>query len=92
MPSNTPTSWRDVYQLVQDSEKRLTTTITDGFTRQQAVSQDHEVRIRVLEANDQRDGATNRAAAAAIGVTRSTVLAAISILSLIVAVTSVILK
>ena len=59
-PQNTPTSWRDVYQLVQDSEKRLTQTITDGFQRQSAISQDHEVRIRVLEASDQRDSASNR--------------------------------
>lgn len=50
-PTGSPTSWRDVYSLVQDSERRLTQTITDGFTRQAAVSTDHEVRLRAAEAS-----------------------------------------
>lgn len=49
--SNSPTSWRDVYALVQDSERRLTQTITDGFARASSVSADHEVRLRVVEAS-----------------------------------------
>ena len=86
--TGTPTSWRDVYALVQDSERRLTATITAGFNRQAAVSQDHEVRIRVLEASDQRDGATNKSTVAAISVTRAIILGVVSVLSLVVAITS----
>lgn len=47
--SNGPTSWRDVYALVQDSERRLTQTITEGFQRTASVSADHEVRLRLVE-------------------------------------------
>lgn len=50
-PQGSPTSWRDVYQLVQDSERRLTATITDGFRRTAAKADDHEVRLRVAEAS-----------------------------------------
>lgn len=46
-----PTSWRDVYALVQDSERRLTATITDGFARQAGISADHETRLRLAEAS-----------------------------------------
>ena len=50
-PSNGPTSWRDVYALVQDSERRLTQTLTDGFARQPGISSDHEARLRMAEAS-----------------------------------------
>ena len=91
-PQNTPTSWRDVYQLVQDSEKRLTQTITDGFQRQSAISQDHEVRIRVLEASDQRDSASNRTVTQVFGVGRSTLLTIMSVGSMVVSVIALVAK
>lgn len=90
--TNTPTSWRDVYQLVQDSERRLTQTITDGFQRQSAISQDHEVRIRVLEASDQRDSASNRTVGAVIGVGRSTLLTILSAASMVIALLALVTK
>lgn len=61
MPSPTPggpTSWRDVYSLVQDSERRLTQTIQDGFKRTGDVTADHEVRLRVIEASAQHVATT----------------------------------
>jgi hypothetical protein len=87
--SSAPTSWRDVYQLVQDSEKRLTATITDGFQRQSAVSQDHEVRLRVLEASDQRDSASNRAVTQVFGAGRATLIVLLSVASLLLSALSI---
>jgi hypothetical protein len=55
---NGPTSWRDVYALVQDSERRLTQTIVDGFKRTNDVTADHEVRLRVIEQNTQHVATT----------------------------------
>lgn len=90
--SSAPTSWRDVYQLVQDSEKRLTATITDGFQRQSAVSQDHEVRLRVLEASDQRDAASNRAVTQVFGAGRATLIVLLSLASLAVSIIAIIVR
>lgn len=92
MTPGNPTSWRDVYALVQDSEKRLTATITDGFARQAQVSQDHEVRIRVLEANDQRDGATNRTTVTAISVSRQVFIALLAAGSLLVSLVALLTR
>lgn len=91
-PPQTPTSWRDVYQLVQDAEQRLTLQLTAGFTRQSGVSADHEVRIRVLEASEHKDAAANKTAATAIGVGRSVLVILLSVGSLVVALASLITK
>lgn len=45
-----PTSWRDVYSLVQDVEKRLTDRIDDGISTVRFGQADHETRIRLMEA------------------------------------------
>lgn len=45
-----PSSWRDVYQLVQDVEVRLTGRINDVGQLASHVGQDHEVRLRSIEA------------------------------------------
>lgn len=47
--SPSPTSWKDVYTLVQDVEKRLTTRMDDIASAAKQTTADHEVRIRVLE-------------------------------------------
>lgn len=74
-PSSAPTSWRDVYALVQDAEKRLTVSITEGFARQTSVNADHEVRLRLLEANDLKQ----RGGIAALGAGRALLVTIISI-------------
>ncbi len=45
-----PTSWRDVYSLVQDVEQRLTDRIDDAAMAARVSVSDHETRIRTLEA------------------------------------------
>lgn len=52
MSNNTahqPTSWRDVYQLVQDVEARLTSRLDSIGIAQDRRNNDHELRIRKLE-------------------------------------------
>ena len=62
-PANgNPTSWRDVYSLVQDVEKRLTDRMGDIAEAAKAASSDHEIRLRVLEkADSTRSGGDRRA-------------------------------
>lgn len=63
-PSNgdRPTSWRDVYTLVQDVEKRLTDRIDEAVASTRQVTTDHENRIRTVETI----GAPNAQAASAL--------------------------
>lgn len=49
-----PSSWRDVYQLVQDVEGRLGGLISSAETRISTVTFDHETRLRALEGDSQR--------------------------------------
>lgn len=44
-----PTSWRDVYNLVQDVEKRLTDRIDDANKVARDSAIDHEGRLRTME-------------------------------------------
>ena len=83
--SSVPTSWRDVYQLVQDAEKRLTVRIEDGFSSQGIVAADHEVRIRTLETSSTQDDARST-------IMRTFVLALMSIGSMVIAVLAIVLK
>lgn len=49
-PSNDrPTSWRDVYTLVQDVEKRLADRLDDAVSSTRQVTTDHENRLRQVE-------------------------------------------
>ena len=80
----TPTTWRDVYRLVQDAEVRLTTQINDGFSRQSLVSADHEKRLRVVEATDQKQSG----GIAALSAGRALLLTIVSVGSLFIAIAS----
>jgi hypothetical protein len=86
MQLQTPTSWRDVYQLVQDSEKRMTAIINEGFARASGISADHEVRIRVLEKTDQNQAG----GVAVIGAGRALLITIISVGSFILAAASLV--
>lgn len=83
--SSSPTSWRDVYALVQDSEKRLTAVMADGFNRQAIVSSDHEVRIRVLEGSDQRNMQSDATTKATIGRAQQVIVAFVLVANFTVA-------
>ena len=85
-PLQSPTSWRDVYQLVADAEKRLTRQITDGFGAQQKVSADHEVRLRVLEATDQKQSGQVSGGVAVFGAGRQILLTIGTIVSIVIAI------
>lgn len=55
------TSWRDVYDLVKDAKEEILTEVRDGFASVGNVVDDHEDRIRLMEASElQRQGASAR--------------------------------
>lgn len=88
-PSATnPTSWRDVYTLVQDVETRLSKRMDDiADTAKNAVT-DHEVRIRVLEKTDGDAAVRNKTVSNTLSLGRSTLLTIMSIGSMVVAIVS----
>ncbi len=74
-----PSSWRDVYTLVQDVEGRLSKRMDDIAETAKTATTDHEVRIRVLEATDQRAVTRNRTITSTVNIGRTTLLLIISI-------------
>jgi len=44
-----PTSWRDVYSLVQDVEERLTKRMDAASIERRVIMADHESRLRAIE-------------------------------------------
>jgi len=70
--TGTPTSWRDVYTLIQDVEERLTKRMDAASVERRAVGTDVEVRLRVLEKaqfmNQQSDSTSKNAVSAFRGV------------------------
>lgn len=57
-----PTSWRDVYTLIQDVEGRLAKRMDEIAHTAHTTGSDHEIRLRVLEKSDSsRDGGDRRA-------------------------------
>lgn len=84
-----PSSWRDVYTLVQDVEQRLTRRMDEiADTAKNAVT-DHEIRIRVLERTDLQSEQRNKAIVTGISIGRSTLLTIMTVGSMIVSIIAV---
>lgn len=89
-PQGSPTSWRDVYTLVQDVEERISKRMDDIAATAGTVANDHEVRIRVLERTDDVASARTKTIVSTVSLGRSTLLTIMSIGSMVVAVISLI--
>lgn len=89
-PSASPSSWRDVYTLVQDVEVRLTKRMDEIADTAKTASTDHEVRIRVLEATDARASVRNQTVIAGISGVRGVLLVGFSLMGALVAVANLV--
>lgn len=87
-----PTSWRDVYTLVQDVETRLTNRMDAIAKTANQVANDHEVRIRVLEKTDYTAEVRVKTVSNTLSLGRSTLLTIMSVGSMAVAVLTAILR
>ncbi len=68
-----PTSWRDVYQLVQDMEERLTKRMDSASADLRTITTDVEVRLRVLEQFKQRNLQSDETTKSAISSTQKVI-------------------
>lgn len=80
-----PSSWRDVYTLVQDVEQRLTKRMDEIAGTAGTVANDHEVRIRVLERTDDRSAVRNQTVIAGISGVRAVLLVGFAMMGALVA-------
>lgn len=87
-----PSSWRDVYTLVQDVESRLTKRMDEIASTASVAVQDHEVRIRVLERTDFTSEVRTKTVANTLSLGRSTLLTIMSVGSMVVAVVSLVTR
>ena len=85
MPASpSPTSWRDVYTLIQDVEERLTKRMDAAATERRATSTDVEVRLRVLEAARLTNAQADSTAKNVVSVARSTAVVFISAMAAVI--------
>lgn len=87
-----PTSWRDVYTLVQDVEARLTNRMDAIAKTASQVANDHEVRIRVLEKTDHTAEVRVKTVSNTLSLGRSTLLTIMSVGSMAVAIITALLR
>lgn len=80
-----PTSWRDVYTLVQDVEARLVKRMDEIATATNTTATDHEVRIRVLERTDDKASVRNQTVLASLGGIKSILLVGFGAMGFMVA-------
>ena len=98
-----PSSWRDVYQLVQDVEERLTAKVDAVETRLQArldeqaverraVSADFEVRLRVVEREQLINKQADATSKTAVGVASRVFTIVLSVIAIVISAVSLVAK